>query len=301
VSAARRLAGLSVDVDSVSVHLRGYGVEDAPEDGLHYRLAVPRMLELFGAAGVRATFFLIADEAERHPAVVRSIVAAGHEVGCHSATHRLPFDISAPEVARREVHEARQRLAELAGEDVVGFRAPSWGATDKLLAELVAAGFRYDASSFPSWMLIALRWSISRRSQPEHGPARSSLTEGLFERANPHVVVRRNGAALAEMPLCTVPFARLPYYHTLRFLLPEPVFGAIGALARMRRTPSYIFHAVDFLDLAADGLDQRIDRHPGFDRPLARKLELARRSVADLARGRQVVPLRAISEDVLRG
>lgn len=300
MSVARPLAGLSVDVDSVAVHLRGYGVEDAAEDGLHYRLAVPRMLELFGASGVRATFFLIADEAERHPAVVSSIVAAGHEVGCHSATHRLPFDVSTPEVARREVHEARSRLARLAGDEVVGFRAPSWGATHKLIAELGSAGYLYDASSFPSWMLVALRWSISRRSQPQHGPARSSLTEGLFERAQPHVA-RGNGAALAEVPLCTVPFLRLPYYHTLRFLLPQSVFGVIGALARLRRTPSYVFHAVDFLDCAADGLDPRIARHPGLDRPLANKLELARRSVADLASGRDVVPLRTIAADVLSG
>ena len=45
---------------------------------------------------------------------------------------------------------------------------------------------------------------------------------------------------------------------TLRFLLPQPVFGAIGALARLRTTPSYAFHAVDFLDLARDGLDPRM-------------------------------------------
>src|SRR5688572_29968570 len=111
----------------------------------------------------------------------------------------------------------------------------------------------------------------------------------------------RPGAVLAEVPLCTVPFVRLPYYHTLRFLLPDAVFGAIGALARLRRTPTYIFHAVDFLELAGDRLDARIERHPGLDRPLAYKLELARRSVAELARGRRVVPLRSIAEIVLTG
>ena len=300
MSAAQGLAGLSVDVDSVSVHLRGYGVEDGAENGAHYRQAIPRMLELFGKSGARATFFLIADEAEQHVDLVRALVAAGHEVGCHSATHRLPFDISEREAAQREVHEARARLEAVAGAEVVGFRAPSWGVTEKLTAELCAAGYRYDASSCPSWMLIALRWSIARRSQGDHGPARSSLFEGLFERATPYVA-RRNGAALAEIPLCTVPFARLPYYHTLRFLLPPAAFRAIGALARLRRTPTYAFHAVDFLDLASDGLDPRIARHPGLDRPLALKLELARDSIADLARQRQVVPLRAIAERVLAG
>lgn len=294
---AARLAALSIDIDSVSVHLRGYGVEDAPEEGAHYRVAVPRMLELLGAAGARATFFLIAEEAERHPDTVRAIVAAGHEVGCHSWTHRLPFDVSDPQRARREVHDARARLQELAGAPVVGFRAPSWGKNATLVAALRAAGFRYDASSFPSWMLFLLRWSVSRRSAGPRERLGSSLREALLDPAAPHLLA--GTPPLAELPLCTTPLARLPYYHTLRYLLPAPFFGLLGAAARLRRTPTYAFHAVDFLAVEADGLDARIARHPGMDRPLAAKLELARRSVDELGRGRAVVPLRQLAESLL--
>jgi hypothetical protein len=297
MSSAARLAGLSADIDSVSVHLRGYGVEDAPEEGAHYRVAVPRMLELLGAAGARATFFLIADEAERHPDLVRAIVAGGHEVGCHSATHRLPFDVAEPERAQREVVEARRRLEQLAGAPVVGFRAPSWGATGTLHARLREAGFRYDASSFPSWMLFLLRWSVARRSAGPKEPLGASLREALLDRAVPH---RLDGEPpLAELPLCTAPLLRLPYYHTLRYLLPAPAFGLLGAAARLRRTPCYIFHAVDFLAVEADRLDPRIARHPGMDRPLETKLELARRSVAELGRGHRVVPLRELADALL--
>jgi len=176
---------------------------------------------------------------------------------------------------------------------VVGFRAPSWGVTATLLARLREAGFRYDASSFPSWMLFLLRWSVARRGVSDEARLGASLRQALLARAAPHLV---DGGALVELPLCTTPLARLPYYHTLRFLLPEPAFRALGAAARLRRTPFYAFHAVDFLGVAADGLDQRIARHPGMDRPLDDKLELARRSLAELGRGRQVVPLRDIAE-----
>jgi hypothetical protein len=255
------------------------------------------MLELLGSAGARATFFLIADEAERHPDLVRAIVAGGHEVGCHSATHRLPFDVSEPERARREVAESRARLEDLAGAPVVGFRAPSWGATPTLHARLREAGYRYDASSFPSWMLFLLRWSVSRRSAGPKEPLGASLREALLDRAAPH---RLEGESpLVELPLCTTPLTRLPYYHTLRYLLPAPAFGLLGATARLRRTPTYVFHAVDFLAVEADGLDPRIARHPGMDRSLEAKLELARRSVDELTRRHRVVPLREVADALL--
>jgi hypothetical protein len=300
MSIKQRVAGLSVDVDSVSDHLRGYGIDDACDNGANYRIAVPRVLELLGAAGARATFFLVAGEAMRHTQVVRSIVAAGHEVACHSMTHRLPFDVSDSERARREIAEARAVLEDLSGEHVVGFRAPGWEASSVLVSQLRAAGFRYDASSFPSWALLVLRWSIARHQPPGRGRLGTSVRQALFARPTPHIVNHTSGNSIVEIPLCTVPLVRLPYYHTLRFLLPDPVFQAVSAGARGRRWATYIFHAVDFLEVKADRLDPRIARHPGMDWPLASKLDLARRSLADLGRRRRVVPLRTIADFLLR-
>ncbi len=294
-----RFAGLSVDVDSVSVHLKGYGIDDPPDDGSCYHIAVPRMLDLLSAAGARATFFLIAEEAVRHPDAVRSIVAGGHEVACHSMTHRIPFDVSDSERARLEIAEARAVLEDVAGEDVVGFRAPGWEVSAGLVSQLHSAGFRYDASSFPSWMFLVLRWSISRRSSLRRGRRGTPIRQGLLGRATPHVVNDSNGRSLVEIPVCTTPLVRLPYYHTLRLLLPDPVFRAIGSAARRRHPATYVFHAVDVLDVRADRLDSRIARHPGMDRPLASKLELARRSLVELGRGRRIVPLRTIADLLL--
>src|SRR5580698_11320325 len=48
-----------------------------------------RILALFAAASVSATFFTLGWVAERHPARVRRIVAAGHELASHGYWHRL--------------------------------------------------------------------------------------------------------------------------------------------------------------------------------------------------------------------
>src|SRR5215475_8107962 len=45
----------------------------------------PRVLEMLAAHRVRATFFMVAKRAERHPDLVRQVMAGGHEIGNHTA------------------------------------------------------------------------------------------------------------------------------------------------------------------------------------------------------------------------
>ncbi len=47
----------------------------------------PQLLDLLDTHGAKATFFLIGEQAERHPHLVRDIVARGHEVGNHTYHH----------------------------------------------------------------------------------------------------------------------------------------------------------------------------------------------------------------------
>src|SRR5512134_1128311 len=43
-----------------------------------------RLLDLFAAHGVKATFFVLGWVADRHPHLIRRIADAGHELGSHS-------------------------------------------------------------------------------------------------------------------------------------------------------------------------------------------------------------------------
>jgi len=77
------------------------------DDGPHPQ-HTPPLLELLRAHGVKATFFLIGNEAEKYPELVRRIVAEGHTIGNHSMTHpRLPK------------LSAREQLADIARADAV--------------------------------------------------------------------------------------------------------------------------------------------------------------------------------------
>lgn len=104
-----------------------------------------------GRCGVKATFFLLGWVAERHPALVRRIVAGGHELACHGYGHTMitrQDRVSFEEDLRR----ARGVIEELAGVRVLGYRAATFSITEKTkwaLEALWENGFFFDSSIYP--------------------------------------------------------------------------------------------------------------------------------------------------------
>lgn len=109
------------------------------------------LLDLLARHDVHGTFFTLGWVAHRHPDIVRRIVAAGHEIASHGYWHRRVTTLD-PEGFRDDLRRSKQALEEVSGQEVTGFRAPSFSivpgrewALDILLEE----GFRYDSSLFP--------------------------------------------------------------------------------------------------------------------------------------------------------
>jgi polysaccharide deacetylase family protein (PEP-CTERM system associated) len=122
-------------------------------DRLEYRAErnTRAVLELFAGHGVQATFFVLGWVARRSPALVREILAAGHEIASHGMTHELVYKQS-PELFRSETRDAKALLEDICGQRVRGYRAASYSITARslwaldILAELE---FDYDSSVFP--------------------------------------------------------------------------------------------------------------------------------------------------------
>jgi polysaccharide deacetylase family protein (PEP-CTERM system associated) len=110
-----------------------------------------RLLGILDEHQVAATFFMLGWTTERHPALVRRIQAAGHELGCHSFAHRLVYQCNREEF-REDTRRAKRLVEDLAGAAVIGYRAPSFSITRKslwALEVLAEEGFLYDSSIFP--------------------------------------------------------------------------------------------------------------------------------------------------------
>ena len=113
--------------------------------------ATDRLLNLFAAHRTSATFFVLGEVATDHPALVRRIATAGHEIACHGYHHEL-VSRQRPEEFREDVHRTKVLLEELAGRPVLGYRAPSFSISlNEAWAYdiLLEMGFRYDSSNYP--------------------------------------------------------------------------------------------------------------------------------------------------------
>lgn len=110
------------------------------DDGPHPE-HTSRLLDVLKGEGVRATFFMIGREMERHPEVVRRIVADGHAVGGHSYSHGEPRATSARELAA-EVERSQRVLERITGRRTRLFRPPYGKLTAGKLWRLWGAGQR---------------------------------------------------------------------------------------------------------------------------------------------------------------
>jgi polysaccharide deacetylase family protein (PEP-CTERM system associated) len=111
------------------------------------------MLDLFEAAQVHGTFFVLGWIAERFPSLVRAIVARGHELASHGYSHTNVTKQS-PAAFRADVRRTRQLLEDVSGAAVRGYRAANFSIgreTAWAFAVLEEEGYAYSSSVYPMW------------------------------------------------------------------------------------------------------------------------------------------------------
>ena len=109
------------------------------------------ILEMFAQAGVHGTFFTLGWIAERHPALIRRIVAGGHELASHGYWHRLAHQQTRADFAE-DVGAARKLLEDTGGVPVQGYRAPTFSINARnpwAFDVLAEQGYRYSSSIYP--------------------------------------------------------------------------------------------------------------------------------------------------------
>ena len=185
---------------------------------------IDRLLELLARHDTRGTFFTVGWVAQRHPAMIRAIAAAGHELASHTWDHRKITEQTRDEF-RESIRRTKGVLEELGGSPVIGFRAPSYSivrGSEWALDLLLEEGHRYDSSLFP----------VRRRGYGYVGGCR-----------DPHWVDRPAGR-IAEIPPATLrvgpltlPAAGGGYFR----LLPYALVRAALRSAEARSVPATFY------------------------------------------------------------
>jgi peptidoglycan/xylan/chitin deacetylase (PgdA/CDA1 family) len=282
---------VSVDLDPIDLHLVGYGFRNLPPDGQVYATAVPRLLEQFADHRVRATFFVVGRDAEAQRPAIESIAAAGHEVASHSLSHPMAFASLEPDVMRHELGESRRRLERVTGTPVIGYRSPNFDMSPLGFRLLAEEGYAYDASSYPSPLLVPARLLLALKGRSFGAVLRLRMWPFDWRRM-PYDWTRAS-RPVREFPLAVTRFARWPVYHTLRYGSSDAGFErTLDGFARRGESVSYVLHGVDVLGLEADRVDRRLAAHPGMTQPLDRKLAVLRATLSAIAARFTAVPYR---------
>lgn len=150
----RIVNAMTVDVEDY-MHVSAFANQIRREDWDSLPSRVVRntdlVLDLFQELGIHATFFVLGWVAERHPALVRRIAGAGHEVASHGCDHVRVHD-QEPAEFRADIRRSKQLLEDVSGESVRGYRAASFSiGPDSSWAFPILAdeGYAYSSSIYP--------------------------------------------------------------------------------------------------------------------------------------------------------
>lgn len=146
---------LSFDVEEHHRIEAAAGLPIDPNLQAHYgeRMVVSTrwLLEQLDRFDIKSTFFIVGEIARHHPALVRAIAAAGHEVASHGWDHRRVHRFT-PDTFRADIRQSKNALEQVTGQPVVGYRAPTFSIvaqTAWAIDVLAEEDMVYDSSVYP--------------------------------------------------------------------------------------------------------------------------------------------------------
>ncbi|MBP3716143.1 MAG: polysaccharide deacetylase family protein [Paludibacteraceae bacterium] len=92
-----------------------------------------RVLDVLKRHNAKAIFFLIGENAEKNPELVKAIVAEGHVIGNHSFCHKGTFPLMSSKQIAEDIKHCNQTLTDITGKTPNLFRPP-FGVTNPLIA-----------------------------------------------------------------------------------------------------------------------------------------------------------------------
>lgn len=169
------------------------------------------------------TFFTVGTIAERYPDLIKEIIDSGHEIACHSYSHKT-INLFNEHGFKEDLEKNLQALYNAGAKQIKGFRAPVFSLTEKtawahqVLQEL---GFTYSSSVLPAenplfgWREFGAKPKLINRklweipiSLGKFGPLQFPTAGGVYFRVFPWFLINSNVKKCFKMgtPL-------LSYFH----------------------------------------------------------------------------------------
>jgi hypothetical protein len=286
------VASLSLDLDNLWSYQKTHGDPGWDAYPTYLDAVVPRIIELCAARDLTITVFVVGQDAAdpRNHDALATLAEAGHEIGNHSFRHEPWMHRYSRAETDEELARTEEAIEAVTGTRPRGFRGPGYALSEITLEVLVERGYRYDASTLPTWIGPLARAYYFRSAQltDEQRDERS----GLFGHVRD---VRRRlrpyrwdvGRGIVELPVTVLPSGRVPMHPSYLLYLagvhPALARAYLASALRLCRLagvePSILLHPLDLLggdDLtehaAQEGADLRF--FPAMDQKGREKAEL---------------------------
>lgn len=295
-------ASLSLDLDNQWAYMRTHGDDGWQSFPSYLDLVVPRILEVLRRHKLKITFFIVGQDAalDKNRQALQSIAEAGHEIANHSFHHEPWLHLYSADEVDAEIARTEDAIVAATGIRPTGFRGPGFSISKTVLETLKARGYAYDASTFPTFLgpvaraYYFLNANFSKEEREKRASLYGTLSDGLRP-LKPYEWQLANGTLL-EMPVTTVPVARVPFHMSyIMYLagysrsLARTYFTTALRLCRLRGIePSFLLHPLDFL--GGDDVPE-LGFFPGMKLSGRDKVAISDDLLADYARRFDVMPM----------
>ncbi len=302
VSMTKPIASLSLDLDNKWSYLKTHGDPNWATSSSYLDKVVDRFNSILGPTKTKMTVFVVGRDADdpKNREALQSLVDAGHEIGNHSYNHEPWLHLYSDDELRNELDRAEEAILSATGQRPTGFRGPGFSFSESLLSMLAERGYKYDCSTFPTYLgplaraYYFLRSGLGREEKEKRANLFGSVWEG-FRPLKPYRWKLGKGQ-LTEIPVTTMPIFRVPIHASYILFLARwsemlaQAYLQLGlVLCRMTGVqPSILLHPLDVL-----GCDDESDLSffPAMDLPSEKKIRVMSRLIATLNRSFQVVPM----------
>lgn len=297
----KSIASISLDLDNQWTYMKIHGDEGWDKYPSYFNIFVPHVLDVLDELNLKITFFIVGKdtESEENNKYLRMITERGHEVGNHSYHHESWLQTYSYDEIENEIREAEEAIKKVTGQRTTGFRGPGFSWSKDLLKVLESRGYKFDASTLPTYLGPLARMYYFQKSDltKEEKKARKELfgkfSEG-FRRLKPYKWDLGNGKSLTEIPVTTMPVFKLPFHLSYLIYLGNismPLMRlylntAIG-MCKITNTPvSFLLHPLDLI--GGDQITQ-LAFFPGMNVSSTKKVEVFKSVIKTLSKNYDMV------------
>ena len=207
-------------------------------------------------------------------------------MGNHSYHHESWLQTYSYQKIENEIRQAEEAIEKATGQRTTAFRGPGFSWSKDLLKVLQGRGYKFDASTLPTYLGPLARMYYFKKSDlsKEEKKARKELfgkfSEG-FRKLKPYQWDLGNGKNLLEIPVTTMPVFKLPFHQSYLLyisgiskpLMKAYLWVSIFMCKITKTPPSYLLHPLDLI--GGDDVPQ-LAFFPGMNIKSEKKLEVFR-------------------------